>query len=260
MQDQYCYDVPGHFEQVTLSSCTLTPSNVTTVDLRRDSQSRRKWDAELHSGRLSVLSVSLPLRNEPGPLGYEYFRPPYAPPGGTVHPTYEGTYPQAPVSRWVQPVGYDTSQQPSVDPSPWSKYVPLYSTQSTNEPYPLGFRPQQRTDPMTEAWLPFQGPADIRNASGSRGSYLKCSSMHFSALASNRTGCTMIASTSGSLTRTTFSHLLPCRILDWSFPRSQMASRAARVRLEWSTQLATADARPTALFRGRRKAEGAYSM
>jgi len=212
MQDQSRYDVPGHFEQVTLSSCIMTPINVTTVDPRRDSQSRRKWDAELHLGRLSVLSVSLPPRNEPGPLGYEYFRPLYTPPGGTVHPTYEGTYPQAPVSRWVQPVGYDTSQQPSVDPSP--KYVPLYSAQSTNEPYPLGFRPQQSPDPMTEAWLPFQGPADIRNASGSRGSYLKCSSMHFSALAFNSTGCTTIASTSGSLTRTTFSHLLLRRILD----------------------------------------------
>jgi hypothetical protein len=122
---------------------------------------------------LSVLSVSLP-RNEPGPLGYGYFRSPYAPPGGTPHPTSEGTYPQASVSPWVQlgiPVGHDTSRQPSVDPSPCSEYVQLYSIQSTNEPYPLGFRPQRSPVAMPGAWPPSQGPADVQNVSESRGSY-----------------------------------------------------------------------------------------
>jgi hypothetical protein len=122
--------------------------------------------------RPSVLSVSLP-RNEPGPLGYEYLRP-YAPPGGTPSPTYEGTYPL--VSPWVQPgmaVGYDTPQQPSVDPSHRSGYVPLYSVQSTNEPYPLGFGRQRSPGPMNEAWPPSQGPTDVQNAYESRGSYSK---------------------------------------------------------------------------------------
>jgi hypothetical protein len=127
--------------------------------------------------RLSVLSVSLP-RNEPGPVGDGYFRSPYAPPG-TPHPTYEGTYPQAPLSPWVpwvQPrisVGYDTSQRRSVDPSPCSEYVPSYSVQSTNEPYPLGFRCQRSPGPMTEPRPTSQGSAYVQNAYESRGSYLK---------------------------------------------------------------------------------------
>jgi hypothetical protein len=127
--------------------------------------------------RLSVLSVSLP-RNEPGPLGYGYPRSSYAPPGATPHPTYESTYLQAPVLPGVQPgitVGYDTSQQPSMDPSPCSGHIPLYSVQSTNGPYPLGFRPRLIPGPMSEAWPLSLGPADMQNASESRGMYLKVS-------------------------------------------------------------------------------------
>jgi hypothetical protein len=69
------------------------------------------------------------------------------------------------ISMWY----YDIPQRPSVDPSP----VPLYSVQSTNEPYPLGFRPQRSPGPMTEALPPSQGPADVQNASWSSVSYLK---------------------------------------------------------------------------------------
>lgn len=144
-----------------------------------------------------MLRVSL-FRNEPGPAEYGSFRSFYAPAGGTSHPTYEGTYRQAPMSRWVQPgmsVGYNTSQQPFVDPSSCSEYVSLYSVRSTNEPYPLGFRPQRNMEPMNEARPPSQNPANVQSASNSGGSY-------------NRTGCTTIASTSGPFTRTTFFHLL----------------------------------------------------
>jgi len=153
---------------------------------------------------LSVLSVSLP-RNGPGPLGFEYLRSLCAPRGGSPDPTNEDTYEQAPVSpcRWVPPgisVWYDAFQQPSVDPSPCSEYVESYWVQSTNESYPLGFRPQPSPGPMPGAWPASQGPADVQNAFESRESYLN--------------GYTTIASTSGPFTRTTFSYLLPCRVFD----------------------------------------------
>lgn len=77
-------------------------------------------------------------------------------------------------------MGYDGSQRPSVDPSPCCRCIQFYSDHSTNEPYPLGFRP------MPGAWPLSQGPADVQNASESRGSYL--------------TDCTTIASTSGPFT------------------------------------------------------------
>ena len=93
----------------------------------------------------------------------------------------------------------DSSQQPSVDPSPCSGHLPLYSTQSTNEPYPLGFRPRQAQlipVPMTEARPPSLGPPDVYYASDSREAYFQAT-----------------PGPSTPLTRTTFSHL-PCRILD----------------------------------------------
>jgi hypothetical protein len=145
-----------------------------------------------------VLSVSLP-RNEPGPLGNGYPRSLYASPGGIPHPTYEVTYLQAPVPPWGQPgisVRYDASQQPSVDPSPCSGHLPSYSIQSTNEPYPLGFRPRLIPVPLAEACPPSLGPTDVYYASLSREAYFQAT-----------------PGPSTPLTRTTFSRL-PCRSLD----------------------------------------------
>jgi len=54
-----------------------------------------------------------------------------------------------------------------VGPSPSAEYVQLFSVQSTNEPYPLGFRPQRSPGPIPEAWPLFRSPADVQNASES---------------------------------------------------------------------------------------------
>jgi hypothetical protein len=133
--------------------------------------------------------LTLPMsRNEPGPPEYGYSGPLYGLTGETPRSMYEGPYyPQGPVSPWVRPVisvgyDYDPSQRPSVNPSP----VPLYSVQTTNEPYPPGFRPQRSPGPMTVALPPSQGPADVQNH--------------------NRAGCTTIATTLGPFARMTFSH------------------------------------------------------
>lgn len=191
-------DFESESERVTLFSRMMTPINLTIFCRPPPSfpvPQLAYVGCQITSTRLSVLSASMP-RNEPGPPDYRYSGPLYGLPGGTPHPTYEGTYyPETPVSPCVRiSVGYDydTSQRRSVDPSP------VYSgVQSTNEPYPPSFGPQRRQRSpgfMNEALPPSQGPAGVQNYNGA--------------------GYTTIASTSGPFTRTTSSHLLPCLILD----------------------------------------------
>ena len=170
------YAVPGQFEPefeyVTLLSRKMTPINMMTRP-----HVRYPVPELPHVGRPSVLSESVP-RNEPSPPVNGYSEPLS---GGPPHPTYEGPYPQDPVSRppWLHPrisVGYDTSQRTSVDPSPSSdssEYVQRYSVRSTNEQYPPFFRPHPSPGPMPGAWPPSQGPADVQNISEPEGSYSK---------------------------------------------------------------------------------------
>jgi hypothetical protein len=166
------YTSLGTLSKSRLSSHIMTPINLTIFCRPPPSPEPPYVECQITFRRLSVLSVSF-SRNEPGPLGNGFLRP-HAPPGGTPHPTHEGTYSQAPVLHWVQPgiSVYDASQQLSMDPSPCSGYIQLYSVQSTNEPYPLGFRPERSPGPMPGAWPPSEGPADVQNASESWGPHL----------------------------------------------------------------------------------------
>jgi hypothetical protein len=159
----------GTLSKSRLSSRTImTPINLTIFCTRAPPSPEPPYvGCRITFRGLSVLSVSLP-RNEPGHLRFGCPRSLYVPPGGTPYRT------QAPVWPWVQPGRsvYDMSQQPSVDPSSRSGYIQPYSVQSTNEQYPLGFRPQGSPGPMPGAWPPSQGPADVQDAPESRGSHL----------------------------------------------------------------------------------------
>jgi hypothetical protein len=125
-----------------------------------------------------VLSVLLP-RNVPGfqtggYTGSHYYDAPQG--NGTTYSTYEGPYPQPPMSPWVQPgmPEYDTShwqglQQPPIGPSPRSEPVPWHPVAPVGFTLPPGVAPQQSPGPMSASWSPFQGSAGTNNVLG--GSY-----------------------------------------------------------------------------------------
>jgi hypothetical protein len=153
-----------------------------------------------------------PEPNLPGPSRDEHPRSYYhdAPQVETSHSTYGDTHLQAPP--WPEPrirVAYDTSQtlqQAPIGQTPSSEYVPLYSVRSPNEPCHLpDFVRQHSQGPMTASWSPSQGPAGVQNTLGVP--YWQV------------TGRTMTASPSGPFTRTSFSHILFCCILNLRFSR-----------------------------------------
>ena len=175
-EDSRRYTVPGHFEpeieQVMLSFHIMIPINLTIIvdprrDPRRDFRSlrRRTWGWPNYTqAPISTERVIDCLGMKPGLCMDMMMDIPDHPMSPLVELPIQciGVH----IRKLLSRVGFNQGDQ-------WGMSFRVPESQSANELYPLNFRPYRNQGSMTEAWTPSQGPADVDNIPGSRGSVLK---------------------------------------------------------------------------------------